>query len=171
MELDDLLLRLKNGDRRALIDIYNLSKRAVYSVAYGVLQNTASAEDVMQETYAKICEKINSYNGGKALAWICSIAKNIAIDEYRKNKTVTSLNENYCDTNCFDSVENNVLANGILEIAKKNLSEMEFLIMNLYLIGGMKHREISKLIGKPPSSVRWIYREALEKVKQAVTEE
>lgn len=170
MELNDLLLNLKNGERRALVDIYEKTKRAVYSVAYGVLQNNAAAEDVMQETYIKICEKIDGYDGGKPLGWICAIAKNQALDVYRKNKRLVGLTDNGIGVNeeDKDNVENNIMASNIIVTARKTLTKSEFMIVHLHLIGGLKHREISKLVGKAPSSVRWTYTEAIKKIKAAV---
>lgn len=170
MELNELLLNLKNGERRALVEIYERTKRAVYSVAYGVLQNNAAAEDVMQETYIKICENIDGYDGGKPLGWICAIAKNQALDIYRKNKRLVGLSDNGIGQNEEDKngVENDILASNIIEIARKTLTKTEFMIVHLHLIGGLKHREISKLVGKAPSSVRWIYTEAIKKIRAVV---
>ncbi len=167
MNLDSLMLELKNGDRRALVEIYNQTKRAVFSVSYGVLRNSSTAEDIMQETYIKVCANISSYQAGtKPLAWICQIARNIAIDEYRKRKKLVSFDEKISNSLVVDD-EKEIKADAdyVLKIAKEILNETEYQVVYMHTIGDIQHKEIARILRKPYATIRWNYAQAIKKLK------
>lgn len=173
MELNQALINLKNGERRALEDIYNETKRAVFAIAKGILGADVAAEDVMQDTYVKVCEKICDYSAdGNGKAWICRIAKNTALDEYRRRKKLETLNENTADGNEF---ENDVLdrcgTENILKIAQNTLSKYEFLLVYMHTVGDMPHKEIAETLGKPYATVRWGYSAAIKKLKKVMSKQ
>ncbi|MCI6784122.1 MAG: sigma-70 family RNA polymerase sigma factor [Lachnospiraceae bacterium] len=60
---------------------------AMYHVAYGILKNSADAEDVVQESYIEIInnlEKVSRENCHKAWNYIVTIVRSRAINVYRK---------------------------------------------------------------------------------------
>ena len=60
---------------------------AMYHVAYGILKNSADAEDAVQESYIEIInnlEKVSRENCHKAWNYIVTIVRSRAINVYRK---------------------------------------------------------------------------------------
>lgn len=60
---------------------------AMYHVAYGILKNSADAEDAVQESYIEIInnlEKVSRENCHKAWNYIVAIVRSRAINVYRK---------------------------------------------------------------------------------------
>lgn len=62
---------------------------AMYHVAYGILKNSADAEDAVQESYIAIInnlDKISRENCHKAWNYIVTIVRSRAINVYRRRK-------------------------------------------------------------------------------------
>lgn len=81
------LTRLRQGDNSALTDIYNLTKNAVFSICYSYMRNYQTAQDLMQDTYVNIIKHILKFKDGyNGRAWIHTIAKNLCLNELKKEK-------------------------------------------------------------------------------------
>lgn len=173
MDLDALMLELKKGNQRALVEIYSQTKRAVFSVAYGISNSKFDAEDVMQDTYVKICGSIHLYKQGTSpKAWICRIARNIAIDKYRKNKRNVPFDETYMSEIPAESqTEEKAEADDLLRMARETLNETEYQILYMHTIGDMQHQEIAKVLDMPHATVRWNYSQAIGKLKKRLKKE
>lgn len=79
---------LQRGDQEAafrrLVHRYG---KVVHTVSYGLLKDRARAEDVMQETFMKAYETIDTLHDPKRLgSWLKSIAWNKSIDILRAEK-------------------------------------------------------------------------------------
>jgi len=64
------------------------------------------------------------------------------------------------------SAELNVDESIVLKAALKLLTDEEREIVFLYLISGMKHKEIAEILNKPLGTVLWKYNGALKKLKK-----
>ncbi len=66
--------------------LYNSYYLQVYSYVMTIVKSRSVAEEVTQNTFFKAMTARRSYEGkASELTWLCSIAKNLAIDECRKN--------------------------------------------------------------------------------------
>ena len=95
----ELLLRLRNGDERAFEQIYHRYKRRIY---YNVLK-LVRAEDITaelhQDIFLKLWENRNKLDIERPIeALLVMIAKNTAIDFYRKASRDRSLREQLLST-------------------------------------------------------------------------
>lgn len=72
-----LIERVKNGDQQAFEDLVSRYENKVYRLAIKLTRNETLAEEVMQEVFIKIYEKIGTFRGESALSsWIYRIAAN-----------------------------------------------------------------------------------------------
>lgn len=73
-------------DREAFRRVYAQSANKLFAICLKVTRNRAAAEDVLQETYLKIWDRAGTYDPerNRPLAWLCAIARNTAIDLYRR---------------------------------------------------------------------------------------
>ena len=74
---------------------------AMYHVAYGILKNSADAEDAVQESYIAIInnlDKISRENCHKAWNYIVTIVRSRAINVYRRRNRESKMDE--------DTIEN-----------------------------------------------------------------
>lgn len=85
-ETDKILLKLiSEKDTNSLSRLYDIHSKYLYTIIYYILKNEPEAEDVLQEVFLQIWEKIDSYdeNLGSPLSWITKITRNKAIDRIR----------------------------------------------------------------------------------------
>lgn len=166
--LNDYLVKLKQGDNSAFDSIYHLTKQGVFSLALSILKNPYSAEDLMQETYLKVREKILYYKDNtNGYAWILTITRNLCFNYLNRSKKVdifdTSEHE-YLNPVTDQNFEREDMP--IFKIAKDILSNFELQVVLLYSVYGYKHREIANILDKPLGSILWTYNNALKKLKK-----
>ena len=71
--------RLRQGDEGTFLALVRLHHRRMLSLARSFLASEASAEDVVQETWAAVVTGIGRFEGRSSLrAWIFAILKNLA---------------------------------------------------------------------------------------------
>lgn len=167
MNLNEAALKIKNRDEVAFEYIYNETKSAVYAVIIVIIKDHNLTEDIMQETYIKMIKSINSYNPKqKFKTWLLTIARNTAIDYYRKKKREDSVdiqeNEYLFPVEKSD-VDNEYNANYLLSL----LTEEEKEVIVLYAMEDYKHKEIAEILNKPIGTVIWIYNKAMKKLRKA----
>lgn len=89
-QLDDraLFARIAITDEQALSVLYDRYSRLVFSLAYQAVGDIALAEEITQDVFMRVWEKADTYNPkyGKATTWMASIARNRAIDIYRRQR-------------------------------------------------------------------------------------
>jgi len=81
----NLLRRISARDTDALSRLYDLYSKYLYTIIFFILKDSNESEDLLQEVYLQIWEKIDSYDEalGNPLAWITRITRNKAIDRLR----------------------------------------------------------------------------------------
>ena len=82
----DLVVRCRAGDQAAWEALVERYARYVYSIAARVYRLSPSdAEDVFQEVFARVFERLDSLREGDALRpWIAQTTRNCAIDTLRR---------------------------------------------------------------------------------------
>ncbi|MEK6863224.1 MAG: RNA polymerase sigma factor [Nanoarchaeota archaeon] len=72
-------------------DLYRQYRALVQRVHYSLTRNQHTAEDLTQETFVKVIRYIHIYDGRVPFeAWLIRIARNTAIDYFRKKKEYLS---------------------------------------------------------------------------------
>ena len=87
-ELITLIGRVANGDRNAFSEVYTATSAKLYGIVLRILKNRERADDVLQEVYIKLWQRAGKFNPQKAspMTWLCTIARNSAIDEIRRQR-------------------------------------------------------------------------------------
>ncbi|HNV98487.1 MAG TPA: sigma-70 family RNA polymerase sigma factor [Chitinophagales bacterium] len=87
---DDKLVELYlAGEESALGELLNRHKDRIYTYIYLFCRDTHTAEDLLQETFIKVIDKLRSgkyQEQNKFLPWISRVAYNLCIDYYRREK-------------------------------------------------------------------------------------
>ena len=170
MTLDKYIKRFINGDASAFDEIYNRTRKSVYYVALSVLRDKALAEDVMQTTYMRVLKNLHSYTlGTNASAWIIKIAKNEAINIKKIRMREQSVDE-YDNLTLFGVSEPDTYGE-LTDLAKRLLSDDEFLILMLVTACGYKRKELAKMLDMPIPTVTWKYQNALLKMRNTLEKE
>ncbi|MCB0726577.1 MAG: sigma-70 family RNA polymerase sigma factor [Ignavibacteria bacterium] len=84
---NDLLLikRISQKDETAFSQFYDIHHRYIYTIIFNILRDQAESEDLLQEIFIQIWNKVDSYDEtlGNPLAWITRMTRNKSIDRLR----------------------------------------------------------------------------------------
>jgi RNA polymerase sigma-70 factor, ECF subfamily len=71
--------------RTALAELYERHQTRVFNTAYRVLGSTADAQDVTQEVFLHVADRIGSFRGDSSLtSWVYRVTVNLSIDARRR---------------------------------------------------------------------------------------
>jgi RNA polymerase sigma factor (sigma-70 family) len=85
----DLLPRCRGGDEAAWRELVTRHTRRVFALAYRFTGRVDEAEDLTQEIFIKVYQSLDHYragDGGSFTAWLMAVARNQAIDQYRRRR-------------------------------------------------------------------------------------
>jgi RNA polymerase sigma-70 factor (ECF subfamily) len=84
----DLLRRCQRGDEPAWRELVSRYTRRVFSLAYRFTGRVDEAEDLTQEVFVKVYQTLDKFaeTEGSFPAWLMTVARNKAIDNYRRKK-------------------------------------------------------------------------------------
>jgi len=152
-----LIEQCKKGNQKAQLQIYNLYCEAMFFIACRYLKNEEEAKDTMQEGFLKAFLKIDTTvkdtNFG---AWLKRIVINQCIDALKKKKLETiSLDDHYIEIVDDDdwNFDAGITKEKVIEAIEK-LPEKHRVVINLYLIEGYDHSEISEIMRIPIKTSR-----------------
>ena len=169
---DALLFRVAANDRQAFETLYNSTKTAIYGFLLSIVRNPHTAEDIMQEVYIKVYLSAASYTPkGKPMAWLLTIARNLALMKLREKSSKFTLltPEEFTKSNLSDPEK--ALDTLVLEAAMNYLQDDERQIVILHDIAGLKHRETARILQMPLSTVLSKYRRSLVKLQKQFKED
>lgn len=87
MQDEELLIKLKQGDRAAFYELVSAYKDKVLNTCYRFLLNRQDAEDAAQEVFIEVFQSIHSFRGDARLStWIYRVAVTKCLDEIKKRK-------------------------------------------------------------------------------------
>lgn len=168
-ELRELIRRIGLGEEEALASLYEQTKSAVYGFALSILKNRADAEEIMQDTFLAVDANADRYQPvGSPMAWILTIARNLAYGRLRRAKWEAAeedIPEEAEDTTGLSEQTENRM---ILQTALQVLGDEERQIVMLHAVSGLKHREIAQLLGLSLSGTLSKYHRALAKLQKQI---
>jgi len=87
---EDALERFRQGELEALEVILPRYQLRLYRFLLRMVQEPAVAEDLFQQTWVRVIEKISSYDAHRHFdSWLFAIARNLAIDHLRRKRGVS----------------------------------------------------------------------------------
>lgn len=93
-----IVKQVRSGDSKAFVHLYERYKNTVYAYCLRLLQNEASAEDALQNTFMKAYQSISKLDDHSAFKyWLFTIARNEIhnlLRSVKKNGRVQQLNDN-----------------------------------------------------------------------------
>ncbi|MBN2166099.1 MAG: RNA polymerase sigma factor [Marinilabiliaceae bacterium] len=163
---DKFIKLLKKGDVNSYHQLYNIIAPCMRAVCLRYVKNKEDAEDVFQEAFIKVFNKIQTLNNNSLfLGWMKKIFVNTALDFCKNKKTYTNENiENITERKYIDNFNDDdeiVIKKGEINyklIRQADFSENELLVVlnnipehfrnvfQLYAIDGFKHREIAEML-------------------------
>jgi len=153
--MDNTKIDILDTDRfEKIVDQY---QKSLINFHYRFVGNRQDAEDLAQETFLKVYLKLDTLKEGQKLrSWIFSIARNQAIDFFRKHKDrevalESEVLEYFAEyaSNSSDDHEGNILNKQVakeLNTYLRELSDEDRRIIKLLYYEGLTYKEISKMM-------------------------
>lgn len=88
-KLLDAMLRLANGDRAALEEVYRATNMKLFGICLRILGDRKEAEDALQDVYVNLWQRADRFDPNRAspISWLATFARNRAIDRLRRSKS------------------------------------------------------------------------------------
>ena len=86
--LREAMVRLADGDQKALELIYDATRVKLFGICLRILGDRKEAEDALQDVYINLWQRASSYDPSRAspISWLATFARNRAIDRLRTGK-------------------------------------------------------------------------------------
>lgn len=142
----------------------------VYSYVFTIVKNQSAAEEITQNTFYKAMTAKHQYEGKAGeLTWLCNIAKNLAIDECRKNVKFAELDES-CEQSTSDIADKALDTDEALRIhlVLHELQEPYKEVFQLRVFGELTFAQIGMIFGKTENWARVTYHRARLKIKERI---
>jgi RNA polymerase sigma-70 factor (ECF subfamily) len=184
--LDETILveKAKNGDKLALSKLVNTYSGRIYNLALRILRNKEDAEDILQETFLTVVEKLHTFDGRSGFfTWIYRIATNASLMKLRKKKLVFQDLGN--DNEYNDNIENRIFVDWTqdpsiniydeevkekIDDAVSKLSEIYRSVFVLRDIEGLSIKETSAILNITEENVKIRLRRARQFLRDILSE-
>ena len=164
-----LIEECRKGNSKAQFRLYNQYAKAMYNLAYRILNNREDAEDMLQEAFIECFRNIESFRFESTFgAWLKKIVVNRCINQLKKKKIDVTL---YDTLPSVANDEDEETSFDVKEIFKgiEMLPDGYRIILTLYLLEGYDHSEISQILGISESTSKSQYSRAKEKLRNILS--
>jgi RNA polymerase sigma factor (sigma-70 family) len=144
----DLIEGCIRGDRKMQHELYQRFAPKMYGVCLRYAGNAEEAEDILQEGFIKVFNKIGSFRSeGSFEGWIRRIFVNTAIEHFRKKIYLQPITEYEEDTveGKYLSVLDSLAAKDIIQLVQQ-LSPGYRTVFNMYVVEGYTHKQIAEAL-------------------------
>jgi RNA polymerase sigma factor (sigma-70 family) len=164
-----LIEECKQGNSRAQFRLYNQYSKAMYNLAYRILNNREDAEDILQETFVECFRNLGSFRFESTFgAWLKKILINKCINQIKKKKVDLTLYETV-PSDIYEEEEETTYDTGKIFKGIELLPDGYRIILTLYLLEGYDHSEISQILGISESTSKSQYSRAKDKLRKIIT--
>lgn len=152
--------------------LYDNYANALYGVTNKILRNQQWSEEVLQDSFIKVWERIDLYDPkkGRLFTWMMNIVRNKAIDklrsaEIRQANKSDSIAEVVSIVDQTGSEEQNTDVIGLAGLLGK-LDEDHRFVVNMIYLRGYTHSELAKESGIPLGTIKTRLRNALIQLRR-----
>lgn len=169
-----LIQRVAQGDQSALSALYAQYGRLIYNLAWHILKNDASAEEVTQDVFLQVWKTPKRWDAERARlsTWLLSIARYTAIDylrrEQRRPPVAASPLEklthklprpHHADNPAYDNGQ-------LIQQVMGTLPKAQRVVIAMAYYQGLTHEEISERLGVPLGTVKSRIRLGMDKLRE-----
>jgi RNA polymerase sigma-70 factor (ECF subfamily) len=176
---EEVMQLVQSGNPRAFELLYDRHGGAAFSLAYRMVGNRVTAEDVTQEAFLSIWRSRLRYDQarGSVRTWVLGIVHNRAIDALRRSfvhdrrrETMEGVEERH------EAPERTEVEAARREEARSIRSALDTLpdeqrrTIELAYFGGFSHSQIAELLEEPIGTVKGRMRLGLDKMRRQLSE-
>ncbi len=163
---------IRKRSESAFREVYDNYFKLLKHVVYKMVRNHQIADELVQETFMKMYERIHTYTVDTNFKfWLVQIAKNTALDYLRKEQKQLNITvnegvvESYIDDHKPDDYDH------LYKKIEKIVSKDEYEIVILRIFHGLKFHEIAAMLEITTAVATNKYSRAIKKLKKELREE
>ena len=178
---DDAALarRLQAREAGAMRELYDRYGRLIYSLIQRMVRNSAAAEDLVQETFLRIWNRIPAFDQDRGALgpWVMAVARNRAIDYLRSADGRISAGSldldrlehpgQFCD---FEDRALSLDRARLLRDAFEKLTPNQKTVIELAYYEGLSQSEMAERMQQPLGTVKTWVRSALKILREQLAE-
>jgi RNA polymerase sigma factor (sigma-70 family) len=164
-----LIEECRKGNNKAQFRLYKQYSKAMYNLAYRILNNREDAEDILQESFVECFRNIDSFRFESTFgAWLKKITVNKCINQIKKKRIDLTSFETLPET-IYEEDEEVIYDTGKIFKCIEMLPDGYRIILTLYLLEGYDHSEISQILAISESTSKSQYSRAKEKLRNLLS--
>ena len=139
-----------DGDRISQAKLYTLYAGKMLGVCMWYAKNKEEAEEILQDGFIRAFTYLHKFRAeGSFEGWIRKIMVNAALFKYRNKSYLKPLVAYSSDTHDVAEMASVFIQIEVKELVKliQSLTPAYRMVFNLFVMEGMKHREIAKILG------------------------
>ena len=171
---ESIITGCKKNDRKSQQALFELFASRMYGHCLRYSKNTEDAQDILQEGFIKVFEKIKSLKDHQQLeGWMTRVFINLALSYWRKshnNPTFVDI----ADTDAADDVSQEEDSNlqryqpEQVLVWINELPDNQRMVLNMYAIDGLSHQEIASLLNTTVSNTKSILSRARKSLRERI---
>lgn len=184
---EELVFAYAKGNLRAFEQLYQRYRKPVYNYILRFIGSPEPAEELTQEVFLRVIQKAGNFvQRAKFRTWLYTIARNLCVDFYRREKHRTTisfektvrygtnylvLGEIFEDTSLEGDGEN-ILFRKEFQLAMRKaileLPEKQRAVFLLREVSSLPYKEIAIAVGEGESTVKSQMRYAVKKLRKSL---
>ncbi len=176
-EDERLLADLRAGRHAACTALVHEHYQPVYRFLLHLARDVALAEDLTQETFATVWEKIGTFEGRSTLTtWLHRIAYGKFVDARRRRRRGAELHDllhqRTADAEAMTPLDAAIAGDQArhLYTLLHRLEPQGQALLVLHYLQGLSYRDMALVVDEPANTVKWRVRQALEQLRSLFAE-
>ena len=169
----DVIAQAQKGNASVIAELYEHYRVSVFRYFYYRVGDIQAAEDLTQEVFVRLLRALGSYQVSNVSfdAWVFQIARNLAIDYYRKSQgrsevALESVQAVLADT---DQAGEHRLNSTLLRQALEQINEAQRDVIVLRFVNGLPINQVAQALHKSEDAVKGLQRRALSALREILT--
>lgn len=171
--LNELVSSAQQGDTKATGELYELNYSSIYRYLYYRTGQVQVAEDLTAEVFLKMVQALPAFRPTNCSfrTWLFQIARNLAIDYYRRTvtrPTVPFLDELGLKNTGVDDTVDVHLTRQTLQDSLSQLGDIQRDVIVLRFVEGLSLQEVAEVLHKSEDAIKGLQRRALLLLRQSL---
>lgn len=174
---NQLILSIQNGNTDAYSILMNQYHDEIYKYVYNIIGDVNQSDDVVQEIFIRVFNKLNKYDPSKAgfRTWLYRVSHNYTMNflkSWNKKRSMEVIDEKTEMLKSKENIEAKVIKeeqmNRVLCAINKVLKQKAKKIIYLHYFSDLSPKEISEVTGIPVQTIYKSIQSSIEKIRKEV---